>query len=588
MTDTPVGTAGLPEDGTLQHWRLLVAVVAPVVAVATLVQSMLDVLSSGGNSAVVDGLTLRTPGWPDALAGLVWLVAWAWAVSAVMIALRGLVTGEPPSAFEALRQAARRLPTFLGVLVIGGIGATACLLLAGVVGSFAGPLVFVVVAVAVFAAASLVGTLPVAALDGLGIWASVSRGVAYAEGRRWRVFLVMLGVVVAGVPAGWLSSSLPDVTAGPITAALGRLAVAALTVGAIGVQGALLARWRLGLDGGLSRATAPCPGHWLAACGGLTAVVVVTGGLVLVNPMGVPVLSSSGPLKSTEHLGEYAVTTDGEPRLGVGASKSPIAWDTKRALFDGGTSLVALAYPGNGPVEMTTCQGTLCTMGKAELERPGFFWDHWVARALPGGGLLAVAPVIELGTVEGTAKLVAWICPDRTCRSSHRIELAEVSYEPPQDFPLAVAIGPEGAPMIAYAHQDGRGFEVVRCADRDCTRHTQEYGEAGTLGGEEDLTIVGLGFDRDGRPVAVLAGKTPPTPSGLHVRMGREPRPRVISVTCEDDSCSRRTTRAWNEISDDGGDLRAWPVSMPDGHLAILQEDVRGARLITCRHHCEG
>ncbi|MEV6969511.1 hypothetical protein AB0M47_30800 [Hamadaea sp. NPDC051192] len=589
MTDTPIGAAGAPDDSVLRHWRLLVAVVAPVVAVATLVQSVLELLGSSGTSVVVDGLTLRTPSWLDVVEALVWLVAWAWSVSAVMIAVRGTLFGEPPSAFDALRQAGRRLPVVLGVLVVVAAGFGVLLLVAVVVASLLGPLAWACIALAVFAGGPLVGALPVAALDGLGVGESAARGVLAGEGRRRQLFLLIIGLVAAALPADWLSASLPEVTAGPVTAAVGRLAAAALAVAAIGVQGALLARWRIRLaDARPQSAPAPCPGHWLVACGGLTVVVVVATGIVIVNPLGVPVLSTSGTVKTSQNLGEYAVTADGEPKIGVGGSSRPLAWDTRRALFDGGTALVGIAYPGNGPVELTICQADDCVPTEARLDRPGFYWEHWVARSLPGGRLIVVAPVVERGTLSGTAKLVAWICPDRSCQSSRRIELADVDYDPPQDFPLAVTVGPEGAPVIAYARSARQGFDLVRCADQDCTAHTPDFGSMITPGGPEDPRIVGLGFGPDAKVIAVLAGKTPSARAGLRIRVGRAPRARVISITCDDDRCLRRTSRAWNEIADDGGDLRAWPVPMPDGHLAILQEDARGARLITCEHHCEG
>jgi len=62
----------------------------------------------------------------------------------------------------------------------------------------------------------------------------------------------------------------------------------------------------------------------------------------------------------------------------------------------------------------------------------------------------------------------------------------------------------------------------------------------------------------------------------------------VISVTCGDDRCERRTTQSWNEVSPDGRELLAWPVIMPGGRLAILEEDAQGARLIACEHHYTG
>ncbi|MEV0270814.1 hypothetical protein AB0H43_18675 [Hamadaea sp. NPDC050747] len=589
MTDSAAGAASAPDDSLLRHWRLLVAVVAPVVAVATLVQSVLEVLGAGGTTVVVDGLTLRTPGWPDVVEAMLWVVAWAWSLGAVMIAVKGTLLGAPPSAFDALRQAVRRVPALLGVMLMAAVGFGALLFLAVAVGNLFGPLALVCVGLAVFVAGPLIGALPVAALDGLGVGQSAAAGVRYAESRRGRMFFLLIGLAAAAVPAGWLSNALPDVTAGPITAALGRLAVAALTVAAIGVQGAMLARWRVDLDGERAReSSAPCPGHWLVACGGLTVVVVVAAGVVLVNPMGVPVLSTSSTVKSTENLGQYAVTADGEPEVGIGGSSRPLAWDSRRALFDGGTALVGVAYPGNGPVELTVCDGADCVPARAQLDRPGFYWELWVARPLPDGGMIVVAPVIERGMLAGTAKLVAWICPDRTCQSSRRVEVADVNYNPPQDLPFAVGVGPEGAPVVAYGTTGQTSLTVVRCADRACEHTSTEHGEVAALVDGEWPGLVGLGFDRDGRVVAVLAGRPHATPAGLHVRVGRASRPRVISVTCGDDSCERRTTRAWNEIAADGGDLRAWPVPMPDGHLAILQEDSRGARLITCEHHCEG
>ncbi|MCP2324854.1 hypothetical protein HDA40_003361 [Hamadaea flava] len=589
MTDTPIGAAGTPDDSVLRHWRLLVAVVAPVVAVATLVQSVLELLGSSGTSVVVDGLTLRTPGWLDVVEALVWLVAWAWSVGAVMIAVRGTLSGEPPSAFDALRQAARRLPGLLTTLLLAVTGLGACIAVGVVIGGFLGPLAWACIAVAGYFGAPIVAAAAYSVLDERPAWDSVGRAVEVGRTRRRQLFLLLMGLAAAAVPAGWLSASLPDVTAGPVTAAVGRLAVAALTVAAIGVQGALLARWRVRLNDARSQsAPAPCPGHWLVACGGLTVVVVVATGIVIVNPLGVPVLTTSGTVKTSQNLGEYAVTADGEPKIGVGGSSRPLAWDTRRALFDGGTAMVGIAYPGNGPVELTICQADDCVPAEARLDRPGFYWEHWVARSLPGGGLIVVAPVVERGTLSGTAKLVAWICPDRSCQSSRRIELADVNYDPPQDFPLAVTVGPEGAPVIAYGSVGSATVFLVRCADQACGSTTMDPSDVAVDVDGAWPGLVGLGFDGDAHVVAVLAGKTPPPPAGLRIRVGRTPRARVISITCGDERCLRRTTRAWNEIADDGGDLRAWPVSMPDGHLAILQEDARGARLITCEHHCEG
>jgi len=392
----------------------------------------------------------------------------------------------------------------------------------------------------------------------------------------------------------WLTSALPDVAAGPITAALGRLGVAGLTVAAIALQGTMLARWRVQLDVEQPRGSAPCPGHWLVAGGGLVVAVVGAAGLVIVNPHGVPVLTSAAVVDRATIGAEYAVTRAGAAVAATDwecwdceTAPPPLFWDSSRAILDDGTALVDITYAGNGPIQLTECHGHACTFREIPLDRPGFYWDHWVVRALPGGGLLVVAPVIEAGMLAGTAKLVAWICADHTCASARRVELAEVTYNPPENFPFAVTVGPEGTPVVAYGTAGQPIVNVIRCADRTCGRASTENSQV-DVPGENPPGLVGLGFDRDGRPVAVLAGKTPETPAGVRIQFGRTPRPRVISVTCHDDRCAARTTRAWNEISPDGGDLRAWAVAMPDGHLAILLEDARGARLITCEEHCEG
>jgi len=142
--------------------------------------------------------------------------------------------------------------------------------------------------------------------------------------------------------------------------------------------------------------------------------------------------------------------------------------------------------------------------------------------------------------------------------------------------------------MVAYGTAGQTSVMIVRCADRSCGQTSAEHAQVAVLADDAWPGLAGLGFDPDGHVIAVLAGKAPESPDGLHLQVGRPAMPRVISVTCGDDRCERRTTRAWNEVSPDGRELFAWPVIMPGGRLAILEEDAQGARLVACEHHCAG
>jgi hypothetical protein len=600
MTATPTWH----DDSAFRHWQVLFVAVAPVVAVVALVQSVLELLGSGGQTAVVDGLPLVTPGWHEPVMAIVWALAWAYAVSAAMIAFRSTLLGSPVTAFSALRSAVGRWRAAVGVLLVMAVAFGACFLLAGVVAGFAGPLGFVVLAAAVFIPTQLVAALPVAVLDGTGVWNSVGQALRLAEGRRWRLFWLSVGMVLATLPAAWLGAALPDVTAGPITAALGRLTVAFLAVAGIAVQGAILARWRVQLDVERPAGSAPCPDRWLAACGGLAGAVLVEVALIAANPYGVPVLASS-VVPDREPFVGYALTTDGAAISAKSwecwtcdSPPEPLAWDSHRAIFDGGAATVSAEHLDDRDVRLTWCTGHTCTTQPVKLNRPGGFWEHWALRAMPDGGLLVVALVTEQGDIAGSGTVVGWICPDRTCQTSRRVVLASsVSVQngpfstvhSMEAFTLTAGVGANGRPAVAFSPGSGTRLTVVRCADHACSQRSEEYGILLGLGhGDGDATpvVVGLGFDPGGQVVAVLAGHPQPAPARLHVQVGRAAQPRVISVTCADDRCERHATRAWNEVDPDAWGLHAWPVTLPDGRPALIEEDSQGARLIACERNC--
>lgn len=555
----------------------------------------------GGGAAIVNGDVLRTSGTPDLAITLAWAVAWAYAVTAAMIVFRGVLVGEPIDGVTALRRAMRRGHVVLGVLVVAFVSVVAAVLLAGLAAGFLGPLAFVVLALALFFPTRIVAAFPLAALDGQGVWAGVGRTRELADGRRWQLFWLCVGIVVLPVPVYWVRDALESQHLGLWKVFLADLAVSVLIAAVIALQASVLARWRFRLDGRLPPETSPSqPDRWREALAIHAAVALVAVAAVLANPFGMPILAASGFGGGHSNGVGYALTADGrlidlEDCTGCATPPPQYVWHPNRAFLEGGRTSIQVAHTGPGKPLLTTCISELCDTAVAELDKPGSpRYAGWIVRTLPAGGLAVVTPVMQQDDKGSRTDVVAWFCPDRGCSTSRRVVLADgVNMERDHftsvfpvsgpsvasvlDFQLA-AIVVDGRLSVAYNEGRGRAVTVARCADPTCSSHEDQHAFL-----EDPGLLAGFGFDADGRLVVVGAEQPAPPQSGLRLHVGREVPPTYYRAVCRPEGpCEGRTT--WGIVTD--ASMRAWPVTMPDGRPALIVREDGSARLVICERNC--
>lgn len=557
------------DSSAATHWRALFVAVTPPVVLASLAEGLLVLVGGGTGTAIVDGELLRTGGTPDLVVTLIWAVAWAYGVTAAMLVFRGALVGEPIGGVTALKAALRRGHIVFGVLVVAFVAVVVAVFLAGLTAGFLGPLAFGVLAVALFFPTRIIAAFPVAALDGQGVWGSVGRSQELADGRRWQLFWLCAGIVLLPVPVSWLRDWAASLHLGLWKVALASLVVSLLLAAVVALQGAILARWRFRLDGRVPPGSPARADRWRAAfavhaVGGLCVI-----GLAAVNPFGVPELTGASAQSRQPH----------------------------HAVLDGGATTIAVNHRDDAKPQLVTCRTNRCDTTVASLDRPGFTWDGpmFVVREMPSGGLAVVAAVVQQGDEVGTADVVAWLCPDRTCSTSRRVVLADGIRTERDDFAgmFPVSMGSDlmspikfrlettvvdGRLAVAYNDGRGRAVTVARCADTACSRHEDEHAILDSAG-----RLAGFGFDARGRLVLVGAEQPVAPAPGLRLRIGRDIQPTFFTIVCRPEGpCDGRTT--WGIVTDAG--MEAWPVTLPGGRPALIVEERGGARLVICERNC--
>lgn len=558
-----------PDDRLLSHWRTLLAAIAPGVAAATLLQGLLNASAA---FVVADGSYVVRPGAHQTVSAIGVAMFWTLSLCAAMLVVRGALLDAPVRAAYALRMGVRRwLPTALALA--GFVLALVLLLFAASLFTGAGPLAIVAVGAAVVLASGGIGALPLAVFDDRNPLRALVRAWELAVGRRWRLLGLTLAVFVPGSLIVWVQPRIGSVASDPVTGFALSLALMAATVCVIAVQAAVLTRWYLGLDGIDRRlGSVPRPDRWWIGVAALAATGLVLTGVVVANPLGVPVMRSG----TVPEDAIVAAVARGEA-----------------VLPDGGR--VSVEHNGTGQdVVVTVCRAERKCETKAhqDFERTGGVWPRTAALAV-GGGLIVVAVLQETGADASFADLVLWHCASIACDSPQRTFVAQGL--PLPDFMsdklrLAVALDRSGRPQIAWGTGNGREVTVFRCGAPSCAQPAKS--EAFPYSAAPwPSELAGLGFDAQDRLVTVLREVVPdqPASSGLQIHIADPPRPEpeLATITCRDIECSDPAVQSWHVADVDWhSDLR--PVVLTDGSPALVDRAGLGgnARLTRCVSRC--
>jgi hypothetical protein len=410
--------------------------------------------------------------------------------------------------------------------------------------------------------------LPIALLEGLGTWRSVARALSVSRGRRTRnaVALTLGQVVVPGLfIAGvrWAVSPLDgtaDVVLGDTALLVASLLVVPFQAGILAVV-ALNQRYldspgnrpdtgspyRSGepLDlGGIIDRLGPGTGRGRTRWAMPLVVLLPLPGLLIGlyswrNPLGLPtdhpIDDSFGNVPAALHLlsgdrpagilpGPDALVCDDRDcgrdrrfdsglatRADMGTVTLPDG--TVAVATWGSESPAATAYrPGPQVLRLLRCDADGCGSPRSApiADRGDTDADRFYAAAMTvtRDGLLIAAVVPERLEHElGIALRVRLIhCADMRCAAPRTVTLLRRLYGAPNDgTPIAVAVGPDGRPVVAFQDDDSHQVSVISCDSVECghPRVTElplplDRPAIGDVWGPNDVDIT---VPPDGRPV---------------------------------------------------------------------------------------
>jgi hypothetical protein len=492
----------------MDHWRSLLAAIAPGVAVATVAQG---VLSASAGAVILDGSFVARPGWQATVTGVIWFLAWTLSLGAAMIVMRGVLVDAPVRAAFALTAAVRRWGVLLGTVLVIGLLLVMSLLLAAFVEPALGPLALGVLILGAALGLSTVAALPLAALAPDKPLVAASRAWELGVGKRWNLLFLGLGVAVPGLAITWVQARIGSWAAGPVTAFLLTLGLALLSVIVIGLQGSILARWYVHLDGDpdggpRSLGSRPRPDRWRLGGALLVAAAVAVSGIALANPWGVPVLAASSP-------------ADDDPGVFV-ALGGALLPDGRRltVAHDHSDSTVTFEICGREPFCDTKLHKTFA--------RPGLMWEYRAAVAM-GDGLAVVAAVQQSGDPAAGAKLIMWQCPTLACERTSRVEVGAVNLSSHGGgMWLAMDLDDRGRPLIAWGTAEEQVTTVFRCDTPTCEHPVEDQPLLGFTVDGQWLSPAGIGFDAQHRLVAAVTQRPQDGTSGgggLRIRIAEPP-----------------------------------------------------------------
>ncbi|MEU8243420.1 hypothetical protein AB0C07_34635 [Actinoplanes missouriensis] len=479
--------------GYLLAWtsrRRLAAVLLPVLAVALITLTALDVIIGGPDTIIVNGV-LRLPDagvWRLVAIAAFWLVALAAAALVTIGQLRGYAVR--PS--RALRSALRSLPIIaLGVAAVTGGTLLGVRWVAGTTGGRTGLVLVLAVLLGggVIGARILVG-LPAQPLGGPSGW-SVTRGRVTATAGAF-----VLGGAAVPLFFAAITPPLPD----PVPAVLGALGATVV----VAVQAGILAHVCL-----LPR------DETVPAAAGIDARLAALAGAHALPAADPPArsLAAADPRARFLPWAGAAAALLGLLAPAAAAVVNPFHVPSVRSHGDAG-SVAALAWPAGGHPVIATwsgarfCDDDVCdryteqTGGPTVIDQTGAAGisadGTTVVKAMVSGGRDGGGPFIHYARCTRDGCPEAWV----PVRASAR----EVF-----DWPeLGVAVGPDRAVWFVLAHPAAAAYRMtfVRCPVGGCDR-PQRY-EAGTverLAGDDvypAVPRVRLTVGADGRPVATV------------------------------------------------------------------------------------
>lgn len=603
------------------HWRPLLAVIAPPLALASLLQTLVTMLAAGHHGVIFRG-ELIGPGGQDWVGALIWVAAWLVAAPAGMViaagAARGIAVG-PAAAVRFALSRVRSVALIAGLVIVAGSLLMVLLSVAvGVVGVVAlVALVFIAVLLARLAVA-----LPAALLEGPGY---VTRAQDVMRGRTlYAGWVFVLGFVLLPWGAGHLTGLLRGLPDSPAFAAPVALAVLTVVVTLVAVQATSLTVVYLeprssddthpaadldAVDATLVGVGGRESGPGLLGLAGLAVAAPALIGLLVtfINPYAAPVLAETQIATQSDltNLGvlpdgrpvviaERQVVTCDQPTCDSGERSTPLPpRDVLAATVLDDGSIVAVARDaGQDAVEATLyrCTTASCAASRLRLTGMGWTW-HAAAVSLTPNGRLTVAALID---GPRPAEVVLWNCADVSCARPTRTALPTFSgfgSGGGSGTAAHIAIGADERqrPVIAWSGERDYYARVARCDNEECTRIEQQTAAAPITAAPGSMKVLaGMGIDQQGKLVLAIAAGRAARDGGLDLHIGPDD-DRILLVRCDSDDCSRRSgMRPWHSLEDYRQEW-IWIAFTRDGApvLAAHAGDDSGiARVITCVRHC--
>ncbi|BBH69649.1 hypothetical protein ACTI_63340 [Actinoplanes sp. OR16] len=495
--------------------RQLAAVLLPVLGVAMLVMTVLDLALGGEGSVIVNGVTVLDADdgwWRLVLAPAFWLVG----LSASALVAAGVERGRNVRPLRALVAAVRNFPVFAsGLVAIAGITGLALWLVASIGSGWFGValVVAVLLTAGVVAARMLVGLLA-HQLGGFD-WA-ITRGRVAGTAGAFLLGGVVMPLVAQALLPGELVSPAPGLPALDwFVRVAGALAVAVV----VGLQAGILAHVYLeqpDADRGAPGGTPPSG----AQPGGGQQVDL---GLVDAR-----LDEMAGP---ATRLLPWAGALLVVATLVVPAVANPLDLPVVRSHGDSTSSAAAVAWPaGKHPTIATMtgarfCDDDLCDRYESVNGGPAVY-DGQGAAGISADGETVVKAQVSGGSDNGGPYINYARCTRAGCPEAW-VPLRRSAKEK-VDWPeIGAAVGPDEALWFVLAFPAEKTYRIVfvRCGEVGCAR-PQRY-EAGTVerfSWDEEFTTVArvrLTVGADGRPLAT-------------VRSGNA----ALSVTCDPLTCA--------------------------------------------------
>ncbi|MBB5872824.1 hypothetical protein F4553_006258 [Allocatelliglobosispora scoriae] len=599
------------------HWRQLLAVIAPPLALASLLQSLITMFTAGDRGIVFHGELIGPTGLQDVVGALIWLVAWLIAISAGVVVAAGAARDLHVGPAAAVRYALSRLHHTGFVAIQGIIAGLLLLLLLGIAMGVVGWMALVALVFIAVLLARLAVALPSALLQGPGYLSrahDVTRGRALYPG-----FIFVLGFVVLPGGASWLTGLLRGLPDSPALAAPIALAALALVVAVVAVQAVTLTVVYLeprvegdphpaadlaAVDATLTGVGGREAGAGLLGLAGLAVAAPALIGLLVafINPYAAPVLDEASVPTGHVRLAGVGVAPDGRPvaiteqqiftcedtdcqsgthqRDTVGASRSETVLD------DG--SIVGIDRDSTQAVLTVCAREGSCKQAKFPLPKLGFQWQSAALTVTPHGTLVIVA-VVEY---ESSTDVVLWRCPGLDCSRASQTYIQPYFSLMGNDVEPIIAIGqsPQGFPVVAWGRRDAQLIHMARCDDEACT-HVQRdtrtaYPPVTSSVPDAVQEVGGFGIDRQGKLVVAIVSRRPQQGFGIRFSIGEFDR--IALVRCDTDDCRRRSARRpWHRLDDYRGE-RIWVAFTPDNSPVLVHAgDSTGvARVITCVQNC--